>query len=460
MIDASAVPRSLPERAQASAPRASVNHHRVVATLPESAILSIARRPVAPRPGNENGYVHLATNRQESRIQDMKFKLRSLMIAAAISSCALTSSASAADPAPDRIERVVAETIRPVMAKYDVPGMAVGIIVDGKPHVLSFGVASIETKQPVSGDTLFELGSVSKTLTATLATYAQASGKLSLSDPTERYLPGLRGSRFGEVTLLQLGTHTAGGFPLQVPERIRDHDQLMQYFKAWQPAHAAGTYRTYANPSIGMLGVITAKSMGADFTTLMEQRLFPALGMNHTFINVPANQMNHYAQGYTKDNQPIRVAPGMLSAEAYGVKSSATDLLRFVQANMALVPVDATLRQAIADTHTGYFQAGPMTQDLIWEQYPYPATLPALLEGNSAKMVFEGMPVVALNPPQKPRQDVWINKTGATNGFGAYVAFVPEKKLGIVMLANKNLPNDARVAATYRIFAALVDGLR
>ncbi|MGZ2749392.1 class C beta-lactamase [Burkholderia stagnalis] len=388
----------------------------------------------------------------------MKFNARSLVMAAAFSMSAIPVSSHAADHSQERLGSVVSEAIRPVMAKYDVAGMAVGIIVNGEPHVFNFGVASTATHAPVTRDTLFELGSVSKTLTATLASYAQASGKLSLSDPTSRYLPAMQGSQFGEVKLVNLGTHTPGGFPLQVPEQIGNDAQLMQYFKEWRPAYTAGTYRTYANPSIGMLGVITAKSMGRDFTTLMEQWLFPSLGMKSTFINVPAAQMGNYAQGYTKEGAPIRLGPGMLSAEAYGVKSTAADMLRFVQANMALVKLDGTLQQAITDTHTGYFQAGPMTQDLIWEQYPYPTRLQALLDGNAARMVFEATPVVALNPPQKPRRDVWINKTGATNGFGAYVAFVPEKQLGIVILANKNIPNDERIAATYRIFASLADG--
>lgn len=388
----------------------------------------------------------------------MKFNTRSLMMTAAFFMSVISTSCHASDNSQDKLRQVVSEAIQPVMAKYDVPGMAVGLIVKGEPHVFNFGVSSTETYAPITRDTLFELGSVSKTLTATLASYAQASGKLSLSAPTSQYLPVMRGSRLGKVELLNLGTHTSGGFPLQVPEWIRNDDQLMQYFKEWQPAYTAGAYRTYANPSIGMLGLIAAKSMGRDFTALMEQWLFPSLGMKNTFINVPESQMGNYAQGYTKEGAPIRVARGMLSAEAYGVKSTVEDMLRFVQANMALVHLDDTLQQAITDTHTGYFQAGPMTQDLIWEQYPYPTELKTLLEGNSARMVFEATPVVALTPPQKPRQDVWINKTGATNGFSAYVAFVPEKQLGIVILVNKNIPNDERIIATYRIFASLADG--
>jgi beta-lactamase class C len=165
--------------------------------------------------------------------------------------------------------------------------------------------------------------------------------------------------------------------------------------------------------------------------------------------------MPDYAQGYTKQDAPIRMTPGVLSSEAYGIKSTAADMLRFVAANMDLIPLDSTLQRAITATHTGYFKAGVLTQDLIWEQYSYPAALKTLQEGNSAEMVLHATPAAEIRPPQPPRQDVWINKTGSTNGFGAYVAFVPQKHLGIVMLANRNIPNDARVSAAYQILTAL-----
>ena len=71
-----------------------------------------------------------------------------------------------------------------------------------------------------------------------------------------------------------------------------------------------------------------------------------------------------------------------------------------------------------------------MTQDLIWEQYQYPAALPDLLEGNSDKVSLEANPVVKLDPPLPPGENVLINKTGSTNGFAAYAAFVPGKKVG------------------------------
>jgi len=363
----------------------------------------------------------------------------------------------AADDPQVRIRSAVDKAIRPMMVKHDIPGVAVGVTVGGKPYVFHYGVASTETRMPITGDTLFELGSVSKTFTATLASQAQVSGYLSLLDKASKYLPSLRGSKFGEVSLLNLGTHTPGGLPLQVPTNVRNNDQLMQYLKEWRPTYAPGTYRTYANPSIGTLGLIAAIALGQDFETLMEQRLFPALGLTSSFINVPAAKMPDYAQGYSNQGAPVRMSPGVLSSEAYGVKSSVADMIRFVNANMNLIKLDEKLQRAITDTHTGYFKAGVMTQDLIWEQYSYPVALKALLEGNSSAMIFNATPVTEIKPPQEPREDVWINKTGSTTGFGAYVALVPKKRLGIVILANKNFPILERVTAAYEILMSLDD---
>lgn len=353
------------------------------------------------------------------------------------------------------IKRHVDSAVQAIMVKHDVPGMSVGIIDGAKSYVFNYGVASAQPKQPVTTDTLFEIGSISKTFTATLASYAQTDGRLSLSDKAGQYLPSLRGHSAGNATLRDLGTYTIGGLPLQVPEGVRNNDQLMQYLRQWQPTYAPGTYRTYSNVSIGILGLITAKSMGEDFTAALEQHLLPELGLSNTYIEIPASKMANYAQGHTKAGAPVRMTPGVLYQPAYGVRTTSADLLRFVQANMGLVPLDPKLQRAIMDTHTGFFKAGVMTQGLVWEQFPYPVALETLLEGNSPTVIFNATPVVELTPAQKPREDVWINKTGSTNGFAAYVAFVPAKQLGIVLLANKGFPINDRVTAAYRILSAL-----
>jgi beta-lactamase class C len=388
----------------------------------------------------------------------MKF-LRKMTYAATIFCilCVVSVASRAADKNQDRMRNIVDSATRAVMVKDNIPGMAVGITIADNTRVFNYGLASREPRKPVTDDTLFELGSVSKTFTATLASWAEINNQLSLSEKVGKYLPSLQNSQFGSVSLLNLGTHTPGGLPLQVPDGIRSEDQLLQYFKGWRPAYAPGTYRTYNNPGIGTLGVITAESMGQDFTVLMEQRLLPALGMTSTFINVPASRMANYAQGYTKEDKAVRMSAGVLSSEAYGIKSTAADMIRYVQANMNLVKVDGKLQRAIANTHKGYFKAGVMTQDLIWEQYSYPVELKTLLEGNSPEMIFDPSPVTEIRPPQTPQGNVWINKTGSTNGFGAYVAFVPAEHLGIVILANTSFPIEDRVTVAYKLLRSLVD---
>jgi beta-lactamase class C len=355
--------------------------------------------------------------------------------------------ATAADP----VKAAAGAAARPVMAKDGIPGMAVGVTIGGRHYVFDYGVAARDTGTPVTDATLFEIGSISKTLTATLAGWAETEGRLSLADRVDKYLPALQGTPFGAVSLLTLGTHTPGGLPVQVPDGIADLDQLMQYFHDWQPSYPSGTYRTYTNPGIGLLGLITARAMGEDFTALMQGRLFPALGLTETYLDVPAAKVADYAQGYTRQDEPIRMTGGVLAAEAYGVRTTAGDLLRFLDANMGLTAPAPGLARAIVSTHTGYFRAGVLTQDLMWEQYAWPVKLETLLEGNAQRMLNTAMPATRLTPPMAPREDVWINKTGSTNGFGAYVAFVPQQRLGVVILANKSWPNEDRVAMAYQI---------
>jgi beta-lactamase class C len=204
-----------------------------------------------------------------------------------------------------------------------------------------------------------------------------------------------------------------------------------------------------------MLGMIAAKSMNADFVALMDSKLFQALSLKNTYLAIPPSQMRNYAQGYTRTGRPIRMTQGVLAAESYGIRTTAGDLLRFVEANMGMFEFDQTLRHAITATHTGYFQVGVMTQDLMWEQFHYPAALKVLLEGNSDKLILQANPAEKIEPPSPPQDDVLINKTGSTNGFGAYVAFVPAKNIGVVLLANKDYPISARVTAAYAILTRL-----
>lgn len=354
------------------------------------------------------------------------------------------------------IKPVVDKTMNALVKEHAIPGLAVAIVDDGKFYFFNYGVASRESGRKVTENTIFEVGSISKLFTATLAGYGEAQGTLSLSDKASRYFPELAGSSFDKISLLELGTYTAGGLPLQFPDSVKNNTSAMvTYYRDWQPAFAPGTHRLYSNPSIGLMGYLTAKSMKEPFADVMEKTLFPQLGLTHSYIRVPKEQMQNYAYGYSKSDKPIRVTPGVLDAEAYGVKTTAKDLIRFVALNIDNSELDSKLQQSIATTHTGYFKLGDMVQGLGWEMYPASADLPTLLSGSSSKTMLEPNEVTRLSPPRQPQPDMWLNKTGATNGFGAYVAFIPARKIGIVMLANRNYPNAARIKAAYEILSEL-----
>lgn len=396
------------------------------------------------------------------RSQTLRHRIAKLALAISAVSAALATPALAAGAdggdASDAIRQAVDAAIRPMMARYDVPGMAVAVTVAGRQQVFNYGVAARQGARPVTDDTLFEIGSVSKTFTATLAAYAQARGKLSLDDKTTKYLPTLAGSAFDGISLLELGTYTAGGLPLQVPDTVNTMPQMVEWLRQWQPAAAPGTQRRYSNVSAGLFGLATAQALDATFETAMMGQLIPKLGLTHTWIEVPRAQMGNYAWGY-KGDKPVRATPGVFDGQAYGIKTTAADMIRVVALNLDVQAVsDAALRQALAATHAGYFRVGGvggMTQGLGWERYGWPVSLNDLLAGNDARMVTDAQPAQRISPPQPAPADALINKTGSTNGFGAYVAFVPAQRIGVVLLANRNVPIPARVTAAYAILQAL-----
>jgi beta-lactamase class C len=375
-----------------------------------------------------------------------------LIRAAILSVCLAHPGARAADD-DSRYRAVVEGAIRPLMVRYEIPGMAVALTLGGQAYIFTFGVASEETKAPVSETTLFEIGSVSKTFTATLAGYAQATGKLSLGDHPSKYLPQLKGTPIDKATLLHLGTYTAGGLPLQFPDAVEGDATTMAYFRNWMPVAPPGTQRQYSNASLGLFGLVTSVALNDDFAHAVESTIFRGFGMTHSFVRIPSRAMSDYAWGYSK-GKPVRMSAGPLSDETYGVRTTAPDLLRFVQGNIDPSGLEAPLRRAVEATHVGYFRAGPLVQGLGWEQFAYPVSREWLLGGNAEEIINDPQPAHAVEPKDAAGAHLF-DKTGSTRGFGAYVAFAPSRRIGIVMLANKNYPIPARVDAAWSILDQL-----
>ncbi len=379
--------------------------------------------------------------------------LNKLLIVAGVFS--VSSTLWAKDLTEQQVKAVIDQQFKPLLAQYNIPGLAVAVTLNGQHYFVNYGVASKQSQRPVRNDTLFELGSVSKTFNATLAGYAQAQGKLSFSDHPAKYFPELNKTAVNRATILNLGTYTAGGFPLQFPDEVVTQQDMVKYFQKWQPKTKISAARQYSNPSIGLMGYVTALAMKKPYSELIEKTLFPQLGLKQSFIHVPESQMKNYAWGY-KNDQAMRVSAGMFDAEAYGVKSSSADMLKFIDAQLNPQQLKQPMRKTIENTHVGYFKVGAMTQGLGWEQYTYPVSLATLLQGNSSKMALESHTVTPIKQPKLASAATLFNKTGATNGFGAYVAFIPQQKIGIVMLANTNFPNEARITASYQTIQQLL----
>ncbi|MCE8421370.1 serine hydrolase, partial [Rhodovulum sulfidophilum] len=167
--------------------------------------------------------------------------------------------ALAQDTTPS-FESAAAAAFESVIKEHDIPGLVVGVTHGGRHSFYQTGLASRENQQPVTPDTLFELGSISKIFNVTLAALAEERGALSLDAPVADYLPSLRGSPAGELTLIDLATHHTGGLPLQVPDDVADVDRLVDWLRSWRPPEPGA--RSYSNISIGLLGHITAGVMG------------------------------------------------------------------------------------------------------------------------------------------------------------------------------------------------------
>ncbi|MDY7271281.1 ADC family extended-spectrum class C beta-lactamase [Acinetobacter baumannii] len=355
-------------------------------------------------------------------------------------------------PKDQEIKKLVDQNFKPLLEKYDVPGMAVGVIQNNKKYEMYYGLQSVQDKKAVNSSTIFELGSVSKLFTATAGGYAKNKGKISFDDTPGKYWKELKNTPIDQVNLLQLATYTSGNLALQFPDEVQTDQQVLTFFKDWQPKNPIGEYRQYSNPSIGLFGKVVALSMNKPFDQVLEKTIFPALGLKHSYVNVPKTQMQNYAFGYNQENQPIRVNPGPLDAPAYSVKSTLPDMLSFIHANLNPQKYPADIQRAINETHQGRYQVNTMYQALGWEEFSYPAMLQTLLDSNSEQIVMKPNKVTAIS--KEPSVKMY-HKTGSTTGFGTYVVFIPKENIGLVMLTNKRIPNEERIKAAYAVLNAI-----
>lgn len=216
--------------------------------------------------------------------------------------CSLSASAVAADLTSQQVTSLIKAAIEPLMEQQEIPGMSVAVLYKGRAQFFNAGVADLASGRRVTENTLFELGSVSKTFTGVLAGVMIRNGDMALNDPVQKYWPQLTGEPWRQIRMLHLATYTAGGLPLQLPDEVTDQASLLNYYQHWQPQAAPGTLRQYSNASIGLFGALMVKG---DYEQAMEKNVFQPLRLTRTYITVPPSMMLDYAWGY-KNGQPLR----------------------------------------------------------------------------------------------------------------------------------------------------------
>jgi D-alanyl-D-alanine carboxypeptidase len=242
-----------------------------------------------------------------------------------------------ADPAA--LDRYLA---REVQARGLV-GLSVAVMRDGKVVLArGYGKRSLETGRPVEPETMFAIGSVSKQFTAACVLLLAEEGKLSVDDLVSKYFPNL--SRAGDITLLDLLTHTSGYpdyYPLDFTDRRFltpvEPAALAQRYAGGKLDFAPGTRWSYSNTGFVVLALVVEKVAGEPFGRFLERRILAPLGMTHTRFE-PTRAGDAFAQSYFSfglaDLEPaVDEAAGWLRGAA-GLYSTPSDLLAW---DLALV---------------------------------------------------------------------------------------------------------------------------
>jgi CubicO group peptidase (beta-lactamase class C family) len=237
------------------------------------------------------------------------------------------------------------DLVREQMATWEVPGLTVGILHEGKVETAGYGVASLETKQSVVPETLFQIGSISKVFTTTLVMTLVDEGKLDLDAPVVGYVPDLPladETARRTITLRHLLTHRGGFYGDRFDDQGIGDDALARAVAAFHDLKqqtAPGEVWTYCNAGFDLAGRAVELVLGQPFEQAMRERVFKPLGLERSTYFAHEAIRHSVAVGHTQQpNEPARIAdPWPIprrSNPAGGISSNVAELLRFARAHM------------------------------------------------------------------------------------------------------------------------------
>ncbi|AMY07083.1 Penicillin-binding protein E [Luteitalea pratensis] len=336
-----------------------------------------------------------------------------------------------AQPAAAELDAVVTAAFVP-----DQPGGAVLVVKDGK--VLfrkAIGMASMELGVPLQPDTIFRLGSITKQFTAAAIMMLVEEGKVSLTDPVEKYVPGYP-TQGHVITVEHLLTHTSGiqsytDIPGWFPGRIRADMavlDLVDAFKKEPMQFAPGTRYAYNNSAYVLLGAIIEKAAGTTYEQFLTTRIFTPLGMTRTFYGSNEPIIRGRAQGYTRDDGVVKNSQFLSMTQPYAAGSLVSTLDDLARWDAALYTDRVVKAESLARMWTPYL----------------------LKDGSSTRYGY-GFQVGDMRGQQA------IEHGGGIPGFSTYALRLPQEHVYVVVLCNSDNP---RVAPGYlaRRLAAMAIG--
>lgn len=297
--------------------------------------------------------------------------------------------------------------------------IVIGIVDESGSSVVGCGKLDNGTDQEVDGDTLFEIGSITKTFTALLLQDMIERGDMKLDDPVTKYLPESvkMPTRNGkEVTLLQLVIHTSGlpENPDNLGPTWADYtaDQLYAFLSGYKLTDDPGARYKYSNLGASLLGYAIALKAGTNYESLVVDRICRPLEMNSTRCTLTPELKTRFIPGHNQfgeaqwneNRSPVFYPQG-------GLRSTANDLLKYVSANLGLT--QTSLTPLFEKTHAIHVQSGIPTQSL-------------------------GSWVVQTDPQGR----IFVFHAGDTAGYSAFVGFDLARHRGVVILCSTSDPDD------------------
>ena len=336
----------------------------------------------------------------------------------AIALATSTSAQTAPSPVPNdgEIRAILAERVD---THHQSVGIVAGVIEPTGRRIVSYGQRSKGDAAPVDGDTIFEIGSMTKVFTSLLLADAIGRGEVALTDPVAKFLPASvkvpeRGGRL--ITLQDLATHTSGlprlptNFAPKDPSNpYADYsvEQMYQFLSGYQLTRDIGSQYEYSNLAVGLLGHALTRRAGLDYEALVRARITAPLGMPHTAVTLSSDMRARLAQGHNPALDPVANWDLPTLAGAGALRSSANDMLTFLAAAMD--------------------ERSPLARAF--------ATMLATRRPASAGMeVALGWHI--LKTPDG--EIIWHN--GGTGGYRTWMGYEPRSRVGVVVLTNAGTP--------------------